>query len=127
MSETCRRKRLFCWLLSGLVLGVTLQALADGPATTTVSDVVYRADGLPAGGTLLISWPTFTTAAGSAVTAGTKTVMLGTQGALSVALAANAGASPAGTLYSVVFQLNDNSVPARYSRYTAALHLDYPL
>jgi hypothetical protein len=31
-------------------------------STTMVQDVVYRADGQPARGTLVISWPAFTTA-----------------------------------------------------------------
>jgi hypothetical protein len=57
-------------------------AWAQGPATTTVSDVVYRADGNPAGGTLLISWPAFTTADGQAVAAGSESVTLGAGGTL---------------------------------------------
>jgi len=68
----CRRQgRLFCLLLCVLV-GITSQA--QSPATTTISDTVYRADGTPAAGTLLISWPTFSTAAGQAVASGTKSV-----------------------------------------------------
>ena len=51
--------RLFYLLLSVLVALVSSQAQA--PATTTISDVVYRADGTAAGGTLLISWPAFIT------------------------------------------------------------------
>jgi trimeric autotransporter adhesin len=117
--------RFFCLLLSVLVAcGVSH---GQTPATTTISDVVYRADGTPAGGTLLIFWPAFITADGKAVAAGTKSVTLGTQGALSVALVPNAGATPAGTFYTVVFQLDDSSNPPKYSRYSAALHIDYPL
>ena len=41
-----------------------------------MSDTVYRADGTLASGTLLISWPEFTTADGYAVVAGTKSVPL---------------------------------------------------
>ena len=69
--------------------------------------MVYGADGTPAAGTLLISWPTFSTAEGNAVAAGTKSVGLGPQGGLSVDLVPNIGASPAGTFYTVVFQLDD--------------------
>ena len=29
-------------------------------ATTTIQDTVYRADGTPAGGTIVVSWPAFT-------------------------------------------------------------------
>src|SRR5216684_966750 len=96
---------IFCWLL--LVLAALQVSRAQTPATTTINDIVYRADGTPAGGTLLISWPVFSTAGGQAVAAGTKSVTLGTGGALSVALAPNTGATPTGTFYTVVYQLND--------------------
>jgi hypothetical protein len=43
---------------------------AKPPVFTTVSDTVFRADGSPASGTLLISWPAFTTADGHTVAAG---------------------------------------------------------
>ena len=87
MLDHCRRKRrLFCLLLCVLA---GLASQAQSPATTTISDTVYRADGTPAAGTLLISWPTFSTASGQAVAAGTKSVTLGAGGALSVALVPN--------------------------------------
>ena len=93
--------RLFYVLLSVLLLTAVSQAQA--PAMTTIGDVVYRADGTPAAGTLLISWPAFTTADGKPVAAGTKSVMLGAQGTLSVALAPNgslvAGGSADGRLF----------------------------
>jgi hypothetical protein len=97
--------RLFCLLL--LVLAALQVSQAQNPATTTINDIVYRADGTPAGGTLLISWPVFNTAGGQAVAAGTKSVTLGTGGALAVALVPNTGATPSGTFYTVVYQLND--------------------
>src|SRR5712675_3501426 len=56
-----------------------------GPALTTVSDTVYRADGEPAQGTLIITWPAFVTATGTAVAAGVSNVTIGANGALSVA------------------------------------------
>src|SRR5205823_9620093 len=60
MLDHCRRSSdLFCLLLCVLA-GLVSQA--QSPATTTISDTVYRADGTPAAGTLLISWPTFSTA-----------------------------------------------------------------
>ncbi len=111
---TARRPlgRLFYLLLT---LGLTLAgAQAQGPTTTTVSDVVYRADGTPAAGTLLISWPAFSTGSGQAVAAGTTSVTLGSGGTLSVALVPNAGATPAGTVYVVVYQLNDGTVKTEY-------------
>ena len=68
---------------------------------------MYRADGNPAGGILLIFWPAFTTANGQTVAGGTASATLGTGGALSVALVPHVGATPAATLYTVVYQLND--------------------
>src|SRR5205823_14908075 len=68
----------------------------------------------PAGGTVLISWPTFSGADGSAVAAGTKSVTLGSGGTLSVALAPNVGANPSGTYYTVVMQLNDGTSRTEY-------------
>jgi hypothetical protein len=103
-------RRLFYLLL----LVPLAMSQAQGPATTTIQDIVYRADGTPAGGTLLISWPVFSTAAGQAVAAGTKSVTLGTGGTLSTALVPNIGATPAGTFYTVVYQLNDGTVKTEF-------------
>jgi hypothetical protein len=97
-------RRIFYLLLWVLVAGAVSLA---APVTTRISDIVYRADGTPARGTLLISWPTFITANGEAVAAGTKSVTLGSQGELTVDLVPNTSATPAGTFYTVVFQLDD--------------------
>src|SRR5205814_605396 len=108
----CRLQgRLFCLLLCVLA-GLVSQA--QSPVTTTVSDTVYRADGTPAAGTLLISWPAFTTASGQAVAAGTKSATLGAAGALSVALVPTASATPANTVYTVVYQLDDRTVKTEF-------------
>ncbi|PYX28951.1 MAG: hypothetical protein DMG80_15540 [Acidobacteria bacterium] len=88
----------------------TLAVRAQGPALTTISDTVYRADGTAAAGIALISWPSFQTAEGNAVAAGTKTVTIGAAGAFSTGLVPNAGATPVGTFYFVVFQLDDGTV-----------------
>jgi hypothetical protein len=104
----CPLGRLFYVLL--VVLVALPSSQAQSPGTTTISDIVYRADGTPAGGTLLISWPLFSTAAGQAVAAGTKSVTLATGGALSLALVPNVGATPANTFYTVIYQLNDGTV-----------------
>ena len=93
-----------------LALAVSAQTLP----TTMINDIVYRADGTPAEGTLLISWPEFTTAAGGAVAAGDTSTLLGTGGALSVGLVANANATPANTVYTVVYQLDDGTVKTEY-------------
>ena len=68
---------LFCPLICLMVL-IPVLAPGQGPALTTIQDTVYRADGTPAQGTLLISWPEFSTAGGQAVSAGQDAVVLGT-------------------------------------------------
>ncbi len=98
--------------LAVMVLAAT--ALGQGPPLTTIQDTVYRADGTPAQGTLLISWPGFTTASGQAVAAGSTNVTLGTGGALSVALVSNANATPVNSVYTVIYQLNDGTVKTEY-------------
>jgi hypothetical protein len=105
--------------LTVLACGIAVRAVAapvpqGGPALTTVSDTVYRADGTPAQGTLVITWPAFLTTGGTAIAAGTKNVTLGTSGQLSTGLVPNVGASPAGVYYTVVYQLNDGTVRTEY-------------
>ena len=103
--------RLFYLLSLAALCGSTF---AQGPATTTVADTVYRADGTRAGGVLLIFWPPFTTAGGQAVAGGSTSTTLGSGGALSVAVVPNAGSTPASTFYTVVYQLDDGTVKTEY-------------
>ncbi len=98
--------------LLALTLSTTLQA--QGPALTTISGTVYRADGTAASGTVLVSWPSFQTAEGNAVAAGNLSVTLRPLGAFTAQLVPNVGASPAGTYYVVVFQLDDGTVRTEY-------------
>lgn len=108
LQASRRRWRLFYLGISCVCLA--WQAVAQGPTLTTVSDTVYRADGSPAAGTILISWPPFTTASGVTVAAGNTNVALGTNGGFTAQLAPNAGANPAGTVYTVTYQLTDGTV-----------------
>jgi hypothetical protein len=99
--------RFFIGMLSVLLvwwggLAGTANAADGAPATTRVSDNVYRADGGPASGVVLISWPAFTTADCKPVAAGTKSVTLGNGGSLMVDLVPNVGATPSGSYYQVV-------------------------
>jgi hypothetical protein len=48
----------------------------NGAATTTVADTIFMADGTTAQGNLIITWPAFVTASGSAVAGGTANVVL---------------------------------------------------
>jgi len=101
------------WRLFYLALSFALfvsAAIGQTPALTTVSDTVFRADGNFAAGTLLISWPAFVTAGGSTIAAGNKSVALGPNGALTVQLAPNTNSIPAGTVYTVTYQLVDGTV-----------------
>ncbi len=84
-----------------------------GPAVTQIADIVYRADGSPAQGTITIVWPAFTTAAGQAVAAGELSVDLGPGGTFSAGLVPNTGATP-GTYYRAVFHLNDGTTETEY-------------
>ena len=52
-----------------LVIWLAAMAWSQGVSTTTVQGTVYLANGQPGAGTLVISWPGFTTAAGQAVAA----------------------------------------------------------
>ena len=97
-----------------LAPGTGRSAWAQGPQLTTISDTVYRADGTTATGTALISWPAFVTGEGDAVAAGGKSVEVAEGGAFATQLAATVGASPAGTFYTVVFQLDDGTVRTEY-------------
>jgi hypothetical protein len=111
MAKIRRRAgRLFCWLLV-LAAG---SAPGSTPVMTTINDVLYRADGTPARGTLLISWPAFTTADGAPVAAGTMDIALGANGEVQIELAPNAGANPAGTYYKVVLKLEDGTTNTEY-------------
>ncbi len=113
INKTCLR--LAATVIS-LIVALTLSSTsqAQGPALTTVSDTVYRADGTAAAGTVLISWPSFQTSEGDAVAAGNLAVTLGTAGSFTAQLVPNVGASPAGTYYVVVFQLDDGTVRTEY-------------
>ncbi|HKD85369.1 MAG TPA: hypothetical protein VKB58_11530 [Terriglobales bacterium] len=85
--------------------------MADSPLTLCqITDTVYRADGSPAQGEIVIVWTAFTTAAGQPVAAGNLTVELGHNGQFTAALAPNAGAMPAGTFYRATYKLSDDSV-----------------
>jgi hypothetical protein len=95
------------WMAGGPMLSQTV-------TTTTVQGTVYLANGAPGAGTVLVSWPAFTTASSQQVAAGKISVIVGSDGFLSVNLAPNAGANPAGLYYTAVFHLSDGTVNTQY-------------
>ncbi|HEU5401215.1 MAG TPA: hypothetical protein VFU86_07655, partial [Terriglobales bacterium] len=104
--------RFFCWILTGVLLfGIALPSHAAH--TTRISDTIYRADGLPASGTLVISWPAFTTATGEAVAAGRMNVAIGPDGAVDLSLVPNTGSTPA-SYYTVVIKSDDGVSRTEY-------------
>ena len=115
--EGCRAGRLtmLCWMAAGM-LGMTpvRMAIAQGLSTTTVQGTVYLANGQAGAGTLVLSWPAFTTATGLAVAADSTTVTIPADGFLSVNLAPNVGALPAGEYYTAMFYMSDGTVSTQY-------------
>jgi trimeric autotransporter adhesin len=113
------------WTLIGMLLlaipgamtamKVTAAAQASGStiATTQVTDTLYRADGTPATGSVIVSWQAFTTASGQAVPSGTTSATI-TGGALSLQLVPNGGSTPMGTYYTAVYHLDDGSVSREF-------------
>ena len=95
-------------------LAATLMAMAQAVSTTTVQGTVYLANGQPGAGTVTISWPAFTTAAGQAVAADSTTVTIGPDGFVSVNLAPNVGATPAGEYYTAIFYMSDGTTSTQY-------------
>jgi hypothetical protein len=109
-------RRLGLWLtlvcLMGAGLGSAVQAQAV--STTTVQGTVYLANGQPGSGTLVVSWPTFTTASGQLVVADSATMAISPNGSVSVNLAPNVGATPAGEYYTAVFYMSDGTTNSQY-------------
>lgn len=94
-------------------LALTICALAQ-VVTTSVTDTIYSANGTPAKGTVVVSWPAFTAATGQSVPAGSTSATIAANGVLTLALTPNAGATPIGTYYTAVYHLSDGSVNREY-------------
>lgn len=101
------------WVLVSMLFAVTITAAAQ-IATTTVTDTVYRADGTPASGTVVVTWQAFTTSLGQSVPAGTASAVIASNGAMSIALVPNAGATPMGSYYTAAYHLDDGTVSREF-------------
>jgi hypothetical protein len=107
------------WMLAKLALGLSLVfavpgVMAGQVATTTVTETVYHADGTPASGSVIVSWPSFTAANGASVPAGSTTATIAANGLLSLGLVPNAGSTPIGSYYTAIYHLDDGSVTREY-------------
>jgi hypothetical protein len=117
MIRECRQQagRLKTWWIAGILLMIGATLVCRGQVTTTaVQDTVYHADGTLATGTILVSWPAFATVTGNTVAAGNLNVTIGSNGQVTMNLAPNVGATPAGTYYTAVYHLNDGTVSKEY-------------
>ena len=105
-------------LFASLFAATTLPAFAMQASptlpTTQLTDTVYRADGTTATGTVLVSWPAFTTSTGLSVPAGSTSVTIASGGLLSLALTPNAGSNPMGSYYTAIYHLDDGTVAREY-------------
>lgn len=111
MSQKRRFVKNAVWALLIVLTPSTIHAQIS---TTTVQGVVYRADGSAATGTLIVEWPAFSTSDNKAVAAGNMTATIGPDGFVSLNLAPNAGATPAGSYYTAIYHLNDGTVNKEY-------------
>jgi hypothetical protein len=102
-------------LMMVCLMGMGLESTAHAAvSTTTVQGTVYLANGEPATGTVVVSWPSFTTASGQLVAAGSMTVAIAMDGFVSVNLAPNQGATPAGEYYTATYYLSDGTTSTEY-------------
>jgi hypothetical protein len=100
--------------ISLMAVGLGMIANAQAVSTTTVQGTVYLANGQPGTGTLVVSWPSFTTAGGQLVAADSLTEAIAPDGFVSVNLAPNLGSTPAGLYYTAIYYLSDGTTSTQY-------------
>ena len=102
------------WILIGVLLATLTTAGTAQLATTHIADTIYHADGSAATGSAIISWPAFTTSGGTSIPSGNTSTLIASSGALNVDLVPNAGSTPMGSYYTVVYHLDDGSTTRQY-------------
>jgi hypothetical protein len=120
LQSVGRQVRQFPVAMAVLGIAIVPAAIAQAPSTTTVHGTVYLANGHVGSGTLRLSWPAFATANGQSVVAGSTTTTIGPDGFVSVNLAPNLGATPAGLYYTAIFYLSDGTTSTQYRWRNAA-------
>jgi hypothetical protein len=108
------RKPMVLILMTVMLWLAPMKGAGAAVSTTTVQGTVYLANGEPGSGMLHVSWPAFMSANGQAIVADSVDVTIGQDGFLSVKLAPNQGAIPAGLFYTATFYMNDGSVSTQY-------------
>lgn len=115
MKKSSWIRRPLGWLLFFAIslLLFRIPVLAQ-PAMTQINDILYRADGSVANGSLIISWPAFITSDRQPVVAGSKVVAIGPGGLVSTSLVPTASATPVGTTYKIVAKMTDGTTFTEY-------------
>lgn len=114
-------------LMTGVLWIASMERAGAEVSTTKVQGTVYLANGHPGSGMLHVSWPAFMSANGQAIVADSLDVKIGEDGFMTVNLAPNQGAMPAGLFYTAVFYMDDGSVSTQYSEFSTALFINLPL
>ena len=103
----------FAWVWILLFATAGMAQSGSPISTTEIEDTIYRADGTPANGDLMVSWQAFSVG-GHAVSAGMKSIAINADGTVDFSLAPNAGATPNGSYYTVLYHLSDGTVSTEY-------------
>ena len=109
-----RRMLMVLILMVGVLWIAPMERAGAEVSTTSVQGTVYLANGQPGSGMVHVSWPAFMSANGQSVVADSVDVTIGQDGFLSVNLASNQGAIPAGLFYTSTFYMSDGSVSTQY-------------
>jgi hypothetical protein len=113
MFDGRRPLRRFFYLQRSVLAALTT-SLGQTPATTTISDVVYRADGTRAGGTTADLLADVQYLRGRGGGRGQDKRGAGARRRADGALVPNVGATPSGTFYTVVYQVDDGTVKTEF-------------